>query len=105
MAELERNGLLAVLGQGGCGGYWKISPYAFSGRWGVRVRVRVRTRVRIRVRVRVRASFTEYIHAASFQHVVRERELMLYLISFHWIRQCDGACVGRYLISCREKSS
>ena len=29
-----------------------------------------------------------------FQHVVREKELMLYLIWFHWMRRCDGACLG-----------
>ena len=32
-----------------------------------------------------------------------ERELMLYLIWFHWTRCCDGACDGRFSIACREK--
>ena len=29
-----------------------------------------------------------------FQHVVREREVMLYFIWFHWMRRCNGAWVG-----------
>ena len=46
------------------------------------------------------------VHSCCFfQHVVVcVRELMLYVIWFHWMRRCDGACVGRLLISCREKS-
>ena len=35
---------------------------------------------------------------------VCERELMLNLIWFHSMRRCDTACVGQFLISCREKS-
>ena len=56
--------------------------------------------VRVTVRVRVRFAFcsldfgfTEYIAAASFS-MWCERELMLHLIWFHWMRHCDGACVG-----------
>ena len=71
-----------------------MTPNSIRAGFGNRAKVR-KNRVRVRVRVRVRFvfcglgfGFTEYIHAASVS-IGCERELMLYLIWFHWMRCCD----------------
>ena len=40
-----------------------------------------------------------------FQHVVCVRELMLYLIWFHWMRRCDGDWSGLGLDNCSPDHS